>query len=356
MRVLVTGASGFIGRYLSDHLAREGHEVVGTYLSEAELRGRKPLHPAVTWVPLDVRSDEQVREIVERTRPDAVFHLAAQAYAGRSWEAPAETFETNILGTVHLYEALRRSPPPKGILLAASASAYGSGHPLPISEDAPFRPINPYGVSKASQELVSYQYAHNFGLRIVRARLFITSGPGKRGDALNDFAQQVARIERAGAPGGLHVGNLETRRDISDVRDVVRAMWTVFEHGEPDVPVNIGRGEAASIRGIAEQLCSEARVRVSLVPDRALLRPSDEPEIRADVRRLKALGYAPSVPLERTIHDALDYWRQELEPTAEGVTSGAPAAGRPGRAVARPPSARSRAGRRSASSGPKPPA
>ena len=352
MRVLVTGASGFIGRYLSDHLAREGHEVVGTYLTEAELQGRKPLHPAVTWVPLDIRSDDQVREIVERTRPEAVFHLAAQAYAGRSWEAPVETFETNVLGTVHLYEALRRSPPPEGILLAASASAYGSGHPLPIGEDAPFRPINPYGVSKASQELVSYQYAHNFGLRIVRARLFITSGPGKRGDALNDFAQQVARIERSGAPGGLRVGNLDTRRDISDVRDVVRAMWTVFEAGEPDVPVNIGRGEAASIRGIAEQLCSEAKVPVSLVPDPLLLRPSDEPEIRADVGRLRAFGYEPSVPLERTIHDALEYWRQEADLATEPVPDQGPRNRPLGRPGARPRSRRPRIGTGSRLSGP----
>ncbi|HYA11166.1 MAG TPA: GDP-mannose 4,6-dehydratase [Thermoplasmata archaeon] len=311
MKVLVTGGSGFIGRYLSDYLASRGHEVTGTYLSRAELSNRMPLHEAVTWVPLDVRDGAKVREVVERTRPDAVFHLAAQAYANQSWKDPADTFDTNILGTIYLYEALLKNPPSEGILLAASASAYGSGHPLPIAEDAPFRPINPYGVSKASQELISYQYAHNFGMRIVRARLFITTGPGKRGDALNDFAQQVVAVERTGRPGELRVGNLETRRDISDVRDVVRAIWTVFESGEPDRPVNVGRGEACSIRWMAEQLCGQARVPVTIATDRALFRPSDEPEIRADVRRLAELGYAPQVGLDRTLRDALEYWRED---------------------------------------------
>ena len=319
MKVLVTGGSGFIGRYLSDYLASRGHEVTGTYLSRAELSNRMPLHEAVTWVPLDVRDGAKVREVVERTRPDAVFHLAAQAYANQSWKDPADTFDTNILGTIYLYEALLKNPPSEGILLAASASAYGSGHPLPIAEDAPFRPINPYGVSKASQELISYQYAHNFGMRIVRARLFITTGPGKRGDALNDFAQQVVAVERTGRPGELRVGNLETRRDISDVRDVVRAIWTVFERGDPKQPVNIGAGQSFSVRGIAETLTRLARVPITLETDRALLRPTDEAEIRSDISRLRALGYAPSIPLERTVEDSLNYWRENGPRSASGA-------------------------------------
>lgn len=311
MKILVTGASGFIGRYLVEFLARDGHEVTGTYLRRPELASRLPLPRGVTWAALNIQHGPKVRSLVERLRPEAVFHLAAQAYAGQSWKDPADTFSTNVLGTIHLYEALRRRPPSAGILLAASASAYGSDQTMPIGEEAPFHPINPYGVSKASQELISYQYAHNFGLRIVRARLFITTGPGKRGDALNDFAQQIVRVERSGRAGELRVGNLDTRRDISDVRDVVRAVWKVFVAGTPDEPVNVGRGEASSIRGIVDQLCREARVPISVVTEPARLRPSDEPIIQADVRRLQALGYAPEVALATTIHDALGYWRGE---------------------------------------------
>jgi GDP-4-dehydro-6-deoxy-D-mannose reductase len=342
MKVLVTGASGFIGRYLTEFLAQRGDEVTGTYLSKPELANRMPLHDSVRWVPLDIQNGPSVHRLVDRTRPDAVFHLAAQAYANRSWQDPIDTFETNLLGTIHLYEALRKRPPSRGVLLAASASAYGSGHPLPIGEDAPFKPINPYGVSKASQELISYQYAHNFGLRIVRARLFITTGPGKRGDALNDFARQVVEIERTGKPGELHVGNLDTRRDISDVRDVVRAIWTVFESAEPDIPVNVGRGEACSIRWMAEQLCRQARVPVSIVTDRALFRPSDEPEIRADIGRLQRLGYAARVSLEQTIRDALEYWRAEEVPRSRRSPSAGPARGHPARGPLRPGSGTSR--------------
>jgi len=331
VKVLVTGASGFIGRHLVEFLVRDGHEVTGTYLQRPELASRLPLPAEVCWAPLNLQDGPRVRSLVERVRPEAVFHLAAQAYAGQSWKDPADTFATNVLGTIHLYEALRARPPPKGILLAASASAYGVGHEMPIGENAPFRPINPYGVSKASQELISYQYAHNFGLRIVRARLFITTGPGKRGDALNDFAQQVVNVERSGRAGELRVGNLDTSRDISDVRDVVRAIWNVFVAGKPDEPVNIGRGKACSIRWIVEQLCREARVPIAVVTDQARFRPSDEPVIEADVRRLLALGYSPKVSLETTIHDALEYWRGE----GPDRPARRPRSGSPGRAASR---------------------
>jgi GDP-4-dehydro-6-deoxy-D-mannose reductase len=310
MRVLITGGSGFIGRYLASEAVRRGHEVVATYLapSELELAPRPP--DVVRWEALDIRDRAQVDRMVDSTRPDAVFHLAAQAYAAKAWAAPAETFDTNVLGTVHLYEALRRHPPREGTFLAASAAAYGTVAKLPTAEDASLHPVNPYGVSKACQDMLSWQYASNFGLRILRGRLFITTGPGKTGDALNDFAQRVAKLERKGEPGRLRVGNLDVRRDISDVRDVVRAIWTVFEHGDPALPVNIGAGESFSIRRIAETLTRLARTPVALEPDPTLLRPTDEPDIRSDIGRLRSMGYAPTIPLDRTIADSLDHWRE----------------------------------------------
>ncbi len=309
MRVLVTGGSGFIGRFLSAEAVRRGCEVVATYLASSELENTAALEKTVRWEPLDIRDRARVERLVEDVRPDAVFHLAAQAYAARAWELPSETFDTNVLGTLHLYEALRRFPAREGTFLAASAAAYGTVTKLPTNEDAPLHPVNPYGVSKACQDMLSWQYAANFGLRILRGRLFITTGPGKTGDALNDFAQRVARIERTGKPGRLRVGNLDVRRDISDIRDVVRAIWTVFERGEPAQPVNIGAGESFSIRSIAESLIHRARVPITLEQDSTLLRPTDEPDIRSDISRLRALGYAPEVPLERTIADSLDHWR-----------------------------------------------
>lgn len=309
MRLLITGASGFIGRNLCAYAVQQGHEVVGTYLAQPELSVRGVPGKGVIWEHLSMQDPGQIARIVEKTRPDGVFHLAAQAYAKKAWADPLDTFRTNVLGTISLYEELRKHPPPQGVLLAASGSAYGAPTRLPISEDTPLNATNPYGVSKACQDMLSLQYALNFGLRIVRARLFGTTGPGKTGDAMNDFARQVARIERTGRPGQINVGNLDSLRDVSDIRDVLRAMWRVFEAGNPTDPVNVGAGASVSIRHIAEILVSLAQVPIELVTEPSLFRPTDEPDNRADISRLRALGYAPEYRLERTVSDALDYWR-----------------------------------------------
>ncbi len=314
MKLLITGSSGFIGRYLAAHAVSLGHEVVGTYLADSELSARDLPKRSVRWVSLDMQKREDVDRLVRTEAPDGVFHLAAQAYAQRAWADPADTFRTNVLGTIYLYEALREHTPRASVLLAASGASYGVPTRLPISEDTPLNPTNPYGVSKACQDMLSLQYALNFNLRIVRARLFGTTGPGKTGDALNDFAQQVASLERTGRPGEIRVGNLDTLRDISDIRDVVRALWLIFEKGDPRMPVNVAAGQSYSIRWIADQLARLARTRVTLVPDPALLRPTDEPDNRADIRRLRDLGYAPKYSLEQTLLDALNFWR-EFEPT-----------------------------------------
>lgn len=309
MRLLITGASGFIGRHLCRLALENGHEVVGTYLSKEELGATLDVGEEVRWEQLDLRDDLRAGRLVEEVRPEGVFHLAGQAYAARAWEDPIDTFRSNVEGTVRLYEALRRHPPREGTFLASSASAYGVVTQLPTPEETPLNPINPYGVSKACQDMLSLQYSLNYGLRIVRGRLFITTGPGKTGDALNDFAQRIVALEAVGQPGQLRVGNLATRRDISDVRDVTRAIWKVFESGRPEQPVNIGAGTSVSIASIAQSLVQLARVPLTLAPDPALFRATDEPEIRADTTRLRSLGFTPEFPLDRTVRDALDYWR-----------------------------------------------
>lgn len=311
MRILITGASGFIGRYLSEYARSQGHEVLGTYLAKEELSARGLPKQGVEWVHLNLQDPSEIRSVVEQSRAEAVFHLAAQAYAKKAWSDPLDTFRTNVLGTIALYEELRKHPPKEGILLTASASAYGVTKELPIQENTPLNPTNPYGVSKACQEMLSLQYSLNYGLRVVRARLFGTTGPGKTGDALNDFARQIASFERDGKPGVLRVGNLSTRRDVADIRDSVRALWLVFEKGTPTEPVNVGACKSYSIGWIAETLVHLSRVPIEIRLDPVLLRPTDEPENQADLSRLRALGYTPSFPFERTIADSLEFWRQQ---------------------------------------------
>jgi len=315
MKILITGSSGFIGRYLATHAVGLGHEVVGTYLSDAELGARDLPRRGVRWEKVDFQQRDQVEGIVRTERPDGVFHLAAQAYAKRAWADPADTFRTNVLGTIYLYEALKDHAPKAPALLASSGASYGIPAELPIREDIPLNATNPYGVSKACQDMLSLQYSLNFGQRILRARLFGTTGPGKTGDALNDFARQVAALERTGRPGKIRVGNLDTLRDISDIRDVIRAMWLIFEKGDPKFAVNVGAGRSFSIRWIAEELVRHARTPIELVADADLFRPTDEVDNRADTSRLRALGYTAEYPMERTVRDALDFWR---EATSDG--------------------------------------
>jgi GDP-4-dehydro-6-deoxy-D-mannose reductase len=313
MRLLVTGGSGFIGRYLCALAVERGHEVIATYLSQAELDAFPAQATSIRWRHLNMQNRAEVERTIEEVRPEGVFHLAAQAYASVAWKDPQATFETNVLGTIHLYEALRRHPPQLGTFLASSASAYGAVDKLPMREDSVLNPINPYGVSKACQDMLSLQYHLNFGLRIVRGRLFITTGPSKTGDAVSDFARRVVRLEREGKPAALPVGNLTPRRDISDVRDIIQAMWKVFESGEPHRAVNIGAGASFSMQGIVDQLVGLAHVPLTVAPDPALFRPTDEPEIRADVTRLRALGFTPSYSIDRTVEDVLAYWREHWQ-------------------------------------------
>lgn len=308
-RILVTGGMGFIGRHLTERLLAKGEEPwVTTYRQDDPTLWPEALR-GVPIVPMDLQDPEQVRRAVERVRPERVYHLAAQAYPLRSWKDPSETYRINVLGTVHLFDALREHPPPEGILLASSGAIYGTRDRAPIGEDAPLLPTNPYGVSKACQDMIAFQYATNYGLRILRARLFGTTGPGKTGDAPGDFSRQIARAEANGGGPRIKVGNLAAERDISDVRDVLDAFELLLAKGDPGVPVNVGAGRTYRIGEILEILRKAARIPIEPVEDPALLRPTDEPVVLADTTRLRSLGYVPRHPIATTLTDSLDYWR-----------------------------------------------
>ncbi|HZY70940.1 MAG TPA: GDP-mannose 4,6-dehydratase [Thermoplasmata archaeon] len=307
-RVLITGGTGFLGSYLGQLLATRGDEVVRTYLVEPDpfLRDTGPKQEIVH---LDVRDATECAALLERLRPEVVYHFAGQPFVKPSWDDPTGTFRTNVDGTVNLLEWIRKHAPGTKFAFAGSSAAYGVSEKQPIPEDAPLRPTSPYGASKAAADVICFQYGVSYGIPTFRFRIFATTGPAKQGDAPNDFATQIARLERGPAPRVLRVGDLRTRRDFSDVRDTVLAMATIVEKGTRWEAYNIGSGTARTMQSIVDGLCALARSPIEVREDPARLRRVDEPIIQADVARLRALGVQPTVPWERTLDELLDHWR-----------------------------------------------
>ena len=294
-RAFVTGASGFAGAHLRDLL---------------------PDATAPSRDQLDLLDAGAVRAAVREAAPDAVWHLAALASVGRSWEAPAETITENLAMTVNLLEAVRTEAPEATVVLIGSGEIYGPPQRLPVDEDAPLRPQSPYAVSKAACDLLGGQYADATGLRVVRLRPFNHSGPGQSDDyVVGTLTRQVAEAEAAGRDEALvRTGNPDSARDFSDVRDVVRA-YAAAATVEPGA-YNVASGRAVSVRDLVELVREAARIPVRHEVDPARVRAHDVPEVRGSAERLRAAtGWVPEIPLERTVADALEAWREELGAT-----------------------------------------
>lgn len=270
---------------------------------------------ALHWVDLsDYRS---VRELLDATRPDYVFHLAAQASVRRAWEQPAETLAINSRLQLNLLQAMIELGLAPRTLVVGSADEYGlvRAEDLPIDEDTPLRPLSPYAVSKIVQDYLGYQYHLSHGLPIVRVRPFNHIGPRQGlGFVVADFAHQIARIEAGLQEPILRVGNLSAYRDFTDVRDMVRGYYLVAAHGKAGEVYNLGSSRAFAIREILDRLVQMSHVRIQIQPDPGLMRPSDIPTLLSDCRRVRAdTGWAPTYDLETTLRDALDDWRQRVQ-------------------------------------------
>jgi GDP-4-dehydro-6-deoxy-D-mannose reductase len=310
VRILITGASGFAGRHLARHCADRGAEVVGLGsrpASEAELPAE-----VASYVQADLRDAAPTRAAVKQASPEWVFHLAAAASVARSWQEPAETVGINVLSTVNLLEAVRLSAPAARVLMVGSGEQYGEPARLPMDEQHPQRPRNPYALSKAATDLAAGFYADTHGLHVVRARAFNHAGPGQAGLYVSaSFARQIAEAEARDPGGTIEVvtGNLETRRDFTDVRDVVRAYWMLLEAAAPDA-YNVCRGESVRTADILATLAQEARVEVEQRTDPQLVREGEVMEIRGSHDKLtEATGWMPEISLEQTLRDTLDWWR-----------------------------------------------
>ncbi len=315
LRALITGVSGFVGSYLVEHLLASGLDVFGVDL-------RPPPRPiaGLTIFEADLREAGRLSSIVADVRPDLVFHLAAQAAVPRSWSNPADTYTINILSQLNLLEAVIAAGIDPAVLVVGSNEEYGliRPHEVPVTEANPLRPANPYAVSKVTQDLMGYQYFVSHHLRCVRVRPFNHTGPRQSPDfVVPAFAKQIAEIEAGLREPVLWVGNLEARRDFTDVRDMVRAYRLALLYGQPGEVYNLGSGTAVAVQIVLDYMVAHSRVPVEVKLDAERLRPSDVPLSLCDSSKFRALtGWEPRIPLEQTLGDVLEYWRERVRETA----------------------------------------
>ena len=304
--ILVTGAGGFAGSHLLELLAGDDVAIVAWHRPGGAPRAAAP---SVRWEAVDLLDRGAVREAIARTRPSAVYHCAAAAHVGRAWDSTESTLVVNVLGTHHLCDALRREGLRAQFLMPSSAMIYRPSSDA-ITEDDPLVPPNPYGLSKLAQELLALRSIPD-GIDVRVARAFNHIGP--RQDpffAAPGFARRIADIERGRWAPEISVGNLDAQRDFTDVRDTVRAYRLILERGVAGRPYNVCSGRAVTIRHLLDLLIARARCPVTVKVDPARYRPNDNPILLGDPSRLREeLGWAPEIPLERTVDDLLEYWR-----------------------------------------------
>jgi len=295
----VTGAGGFVGAHLVKHLANAGDEIV-------ELDNRDD--------GIDITEADDLTEAIVKAAPDAIYHLAGASDVGGSWAAPRSTFLANALGTLNVLEAAREAQVTR-VLAVSSADVYGTvaESELPLDEDQPLRPVSPYAASKVAADALAQQAWLGHRLPAIRVRAFNHLGPGQSDRFVApSLAARIARNERDGGDQ-VPIGNMTPRRDVTDVRDVVRAYRLLVEHGEPGAVYNVCSGRAVSVAEIADQLLAMARRPMHLVPDPELQRPVDIPVLVGDNAKLHAAtGWSPSIPLETTLADVLADWRRRL--------------------------------------------
>ncbi len=318
MRVLITGIGGFAGSHLAERLLKHTDWEIWGVVRQSRWRIAH-LTEQLRLVTCDLTDQEATLEMMRRVRPEAIVHLAGQSRVGASWQHPWETYRTNLLSQLSLLEAVVRTQPPvQRLLIITSNEVYGPPVYLPIDENHPIRPVSPYGVSKAAQDLMAQQYVLAHRLPIVRVRPFNHIGPRQDvGFVCADFASQVARIEAGLQPPIIRVGNLSARRDFTDVRDVVTAYHLLLTHGRVGEVYNVGRGESHAIQEILDILLAASKVPIQVEVDPTRLRPSDVPEVRCQPERLQAhTGWKPNIPFRRSVLDVLDEWRRRVHTAA----------------------------------------
>jgi GDP-4-dehydro-6-deoxy-D-mannose reductase len=338
LRVLITGITGFAGSHLADYLHALGDvEVFGLHRWRSrldnldDLAAAGALHsvepgagdPAVIRARFapgkvnllggDIGDFHSLQVAIAAVSPDRIFHLAAQSHVPTSWNAPADTLHLNIIGQVNLFEAMRAAGNDAVVQVAGSSEEYGLVLPdeVPMTEENPIRPLSPYAVSKVAQDKLAYQYCQSYGIKAIVTRGFNHCGPRQTENFIvGTFGKQIADIEAGLQEPVIEVGDLTSKRDLTDVRDMVRAYWTLLDAGVPGEVYNIGSGTTRTAREVLDGYLALTDARIEVREDEARLRPSDVKILWADATKFQRLtGWRPEIPFEQTLRDTLDYWR-----------------------------------------------
>jgi GDP-4-dehydro-6-deoxy-D-mannose reductase len=315
VRALITGITGFAGGHLAQILSERGDEVYGVDIRSAD--GLAHLGRDINSYTADLSDPTPTAEIINNIRPDAIYHLAGQPFVPTSWEDPWGTIENNIRPQLNILQAIIQQKLETRLLIVASNQVYGkvSSDQLPVSEDTPFRPDNPYGVSKVTQDMLALQYHLSHHVDVLRVRAFNHIGPRQNPHFVSSsFAKQIAEIEAGLTEPVMQVGNLEAERDFTDVVDVMRAYAMLVDQGKPGEDYNVGTGKAYSIQYLLDVLLGYSNVKISIEQDSSRMRPSDVPVLYADNSKLRAAtGWEPMFTFEESVKRVLDYWREEIK-------------------------------------------
>lgn len=314
MRALIIGGAGFVGEYLTNHIKESySWDIVVTKLANETIK----MPDGVEVIDLDILDIKQVKAVMESYKPNYIFHLAAQSSVALSWKNPSITVDVNIKGSLNVLDAIREMQNKPRILLVGSSEEYGyiKNEESPVKEETVLRPGNIYAATKAAQNMIGSIYAKAYDLDIIMVRAFNHIGPNQSPTfVVADFCKQVAEIEKGNHEPIIKVGNLKAKRDFTDVRDVVKAYTTLIKCGEKGETYNVGSGKSIMIEDILQMILNQSKTEIKVEIDEHKLRPIDIEDFQADIAKIKKdTKWEKTIPIENTISDTLNYWRNNIE-------------------------------------------